>query len=384
MPNLAEISGLIPVSRPRGCSDCRSARPATSRRAAEPVLSGGMHASGQADNGWAAPLAPAPLCRASVRLPGSKSITNRALILAALADTPTLIVGPLRARDTELMAAAIGALGAAVERRRHRSVRQPGRCTPGWRAPARPRSMSGMPEPCCRFVPPAAALATADVEFTGDPARPQRPVGQLLAGLRQAGVDDQRRRPGCRSLHRARPWPGPRRHRHPRRVIVVAAGVRADAGGAAVSSAACEIIHRGERIPSAPHIAMTVGHADQRRRGRRARLEPGAARPGTAAGWRPTSGGSGRDASRPARSRSSLTCRMRPRSSPRPWSPADGDHAWLARHEPAAGGPDPGRVCARWARAATLTPAGHADRGHRPDPGHHAPTCATSASWRRC
>ena len=63
---------------------------------------------------WPAPAATMPV-RAVVTLPGSKSITNRALVLAALADGPGLIRRPLRARDTLLMAAALRALGADVE-----------------------------------------------------------------------------------------------------------------------------------------------------------------------------------------------------------------------------------------------------------------------------
>src|SRR5215469_17829399 len=70
--------------------------------------------AGAAEADWAPPLAQAAVA-ATVRLPGSKSITNRALILAALAETPTEIIGPLRARDTDLMANAIVALGGTVE-----------------------------------------------------------------------------------------------------------------------------------------------------------------------------------------------------------------------------------------------------------------------------
>ncbi len=62
---------------------------------------------------WTAPTAQRAIS-ARLELPGSKSITNRALVLAALASAPTRIGRPLRARDTELMAGAIGALGATV------------------------------------------------------------------------------------------------------------------------------------------------------------------------------------------------------------------------------------------------------------------------------
>ena len=63
---------------------------------------------------WDAPLAARPV-DAVVRVPGSKSVTNRALVLAALADSPTVLRGPLAARDTALMSAAVCALGAEVD-----------------------------------------------------------------------------------------------------------------------------------------------------------------------------------------------------------------------------------------------------------------------------
>ena len=66
---------------------------------------------------WPAPVAAAPVT-ATVAVPGSKSLTNRALILAAQATGPSLIVAPLRSRDTELMAAALRALGHRDHRRR--------------------------------------------------------------------------------------------------------------------------------------------------------------------------------------------------------------------------------------------------------------------------
>ena len=72
---------------------------------------GGAERGGEAAAGWRAPAAAGPV-QALVRLPGSKSMTNRALVLAALATGPTTIRNPLSARDTELMVAALRALGA--------------------------------------------------------------------------------------------------------------------------------------------------------------------------------------------------------------------------------------------------------------------------------
>src|SRR6202046_3116157 len=72
-----------------------------------------MHSGDHTDPGWPAPAAAGPVS-AQVRLPASKSITNRALVLAALSETPSVITNPLRARDTELAAAALRALGANI------------------------------------------------------------------------------------------------------------------------------------------------------------------------------------------------------------------------------------------------------------------------------
>ena len=72
-----------------------------------------MEHTGQQAGRWAAPAAAGPV-RARLAIPGSKSMTNRALVLAALADGPGTIAGPLHARDTLLMRAALTALGATI------------------------------------------------------------------------------------------------------------------------------------------------------------------------------------------------------------------------------------------------------------------------------
>src|SRR5258708_5445129 len=77
-----------------------------------------MHGAAESGRGsapdWQAPAAVGPV-RFRLRPPGSKSVTNRALVLAALAGGPTVITNPLRARDTLLMAAALRALGSGIE-----------------------------------------------------------------------------------------------------------------------------------------------------------------------------------------------------------------------------------------------------------------------------
>src|SRR5215475_844801 len=140
-----------------------------------------MQAAAQTDNAWEAPHGSGPV-HATIELPGSKSITNRALVIAALAAGPTVITGPLRARDTELMAAAVESLGAMVTRADGIWT-----VTPGWTG--QPATVDvGNAGTVLRFMPPVAALAKADVRFQGDPRVGHRPVGPLLDGLRQIGV----------------------------------------------------------------------------------------------------------------------------------------------------------------------------------------------------
>jgi len=225
-----------------------------------------MHAAAQIDNDWDAPAA-ATAVHASIPLPGSKSITNRALILAALAAGPTTITGPLRARDTGLMAAALSALGATVQPGPAGPAAQPapdgrpgGRdvwtVTPGWAR--EPASVDvGNAGTVLRFVPPVSALARADVRFSGDPRAAMRPVGQLLAGLRQLGVeiaDDGRDAVPFTVRGRGRVRGGT--------VTLDASSSSQLVSGLMLAAPRYEtgvhIRHEGERIPSAPHIAMTT------------------------------------------------------------------------------------------------------------------------------
>jgi len=228
-----------------------------------------MQATDQADTTWAAPAAAGPV-KATVALPGSKSITNRALILAALADSPTTITGPLLARDTDLMRRAVEALGAAVESagNNHQagnevpsatpasSTRPSWTVTPGW-ARGSSRVDVGNAGTVMRFVPPAAVLAGGDVEFSGDPRAARRPVGQLIAALRQAGVQiSDGGRGAVPFVVRGRGGASGGR------VVLDASSSSQLVSGLLLSGprydAGIEIVHQGERIPSAPHIAMTA------------------------------------------------------------------------------------------------------------------------------
>ena len=131
---------------------------------------------------WIAPKAAGPVT-ATVRLPGSKSMTARALVLSALADGPSEIDRPLRARDTTLMAGALRALGTGVDT----TTDDRWLVTPGHlRGPA--RIDVGLAGTIMRFVPPVAALAQGTVTFDGDPHARNRPLRPIIEALRSLGV----------------------------------------------------------------------------------------------------------------------------------------------------------------------------------------------------
>lgn len=139
---------------------------------------------------WTTPCRSAPV-DAVVALPGSKSITARALIVAALADGPSRIARPLRARDTDLMAAGLRALGVGIAEDGPDWMVTPGPL----RGPA--EVDAGLAGTVLRFLPPVAALGDGPVRVDGDPRLHERPNAGLIAGLRALGVrvdDDGRGR----------------------------------------------------------------------------------------------------------------------------------------------------------------------------------------------
>jgi 3-phosphoshikimate 1-carboxyvinyltransferase len=130
---------------------------------------------------WATPHRTAPV-DAVVTLPGSKSITARALVLAAIADGPSRLVRPLRARDTDLMAGGLRALGVDIVEDDEDRVITP----QPLRGPA--EIDAGLAGTVLRFLPPVAALADGPVRVDGDPRLRDRPNARLLGALRDLGV----------------------------------------------------------------------------------------------------------------------------------------------------------------------------------------------------
>ncbi|WP_171247358.1 3-phosphoshikimate 1-carboxyvinyltransferase [Isoptericola sediminis] len=132
---------------------------------------------------WDAPVADGPL-DSTVEVPGSKSLTNRLLVLAALADGPGTLRGALRSRDADLMIAALRSLGATITEGETASTLH---VTPG---PVTGHAAvdCGLAGTVMRFLPPVAALADGAVRFDGDPEARVRPMQPVLAGLHGLGV----------------------------------------------------------------------------------------------------------------------------------------------------------------------------------------------------
>jgi 3-phosphoshikimate 1-carboxyvinyltransferase len=199
---------------------------------------------------WAAPSADGPV-RATVNLPGSKSLTNRLLVLAALADGPSRLRNPLRARDTDLMAAALRILGVEVTPDGGDWVVTPG--------PLHGGSIDvGLAGTVMRFVPPLAALAQGVTTFDGDPYARERPMATLLDGLRQAGAqveDGGRGRLPFTVAGQGGVTGGP--------VHIDSSGSSQFVSGLLLAAPrfdkGIEITHAGPRaVPSQPHIEMTL------------------------------------------------------------------------------------------------------------------------------
>lgn len=135
---------------------------------------------------WIAPIASKEIS-ATITIPGSKSVMNRALILAALAESPSRLIRPLRSRDTELMSKALRALGVGITESKNSSGEEVWEVRP---APLfGPASIDvGNAGTVMRFMLPVAALAKGLINFDGDPRSHERPLGPLIKALEDLGV----------------------------------------------------------------------------------------------------------------------------------------------------------------------------------------------------
>ncbi|WP_293694708.1 3-phosphoshikimate 1-carboxyvinyltransferase [uncultured Agrococcus sp.] len=207
-------------------------------------------------NAWSAPRATTAL-DAQIDLPGSKSLTNRELVLAALADGPSRLLRPLHSRDAQLMVEGLRALGSMIE-----PVAGDGAygsdliITPG----AAGGSISidvGLAGTAMRFLPFVAALSSATVHFDGDPHARMRPMRETIESLRALGaiVEDEGRDALPFSVQGSGGLIGGS--------LTIDASRSSQFVSALLLAAprferGLTITHSGDRLPSLPHIEMTL------------------------------------------------------------------------------------------------------------------------------
>ena len=201
---------------------------------------------------WPAPRAAGPLS-AVVPLPGSKSVTNRALVLAALAPGRSVVRRPLRSRDTELMAAALSGLGIDVS-----DTGEGDWAVEGVGGPLTPRADAvdvGNAGTVARFLPAVATLARGAVRFDGDARVRERPLAPLLVALRALGADLDTVEGLPLVVRGSGALPGGE-------VVLDASSSSQFVSGLLLAAprfdSGVAVRHEGGPLPSAPHLAMTV------------------------------------------------------------------------------------------------------------------------------
>ena len=205
----------------------------------------------QAHELWPAPFRGKKPVSSHVTIPGSKSVTNRALILAAQATSPSTLKKPLVSRDSELMSAGLRALGISITESNNAWVLTPSPL----HGPA--RIDVGNAGTVMRFLPPLAALAHGDIEFDGDPRSYERPLGPVIKALEELGIEiDHGNRYSLPMVVKAKgEIPG--------------GNLTIDASASSQFLSALLLVapsmrngivatHRGGALPSMPHIDMTV------------------------------------------------------------------------------------------------------------------------------
>ena len=200
---------------------------------------------------WPAPYRGRMPIDAAVTIPGSKSVTNRALILAAQATSASTLRKPLVSRDSELMSAGLSAMGVGIED-----------CGDYWViTPAPLRGPAGIDVgnagTVMRFLPPLAALAQGDIAFDGDPRSYERPLGPVIKALEDLGIEIDHE--GRYSLPMVMKSKG----------VIPGGELTIDASASSQFLSALLLIapstrdgitvkHEGGALPSMPHIEMTV------------------------------------------------------------------------------------------------------------------------------
>lgn len=221
-----------------------------------------MDTMSEFQNPWPAPLATRPLS-ATVTIPGSKSLSNRYLILAAMGQHPVTLVGLLRSRDTDLMMGALRSLG--VEFQVDPDDETTVRVTPpsSGRFTGDVDVYCGLAGTVMRFVPGLAMFADGPVRFDGDAQAYARPMKPVLDGLEQLGAHiEYHGEPGRLPFTLTPPVASDGMHAPAHTVSIDASGSSQFISGLLLIGArlpgGLELQHTGDHLPSLPHIRMTV------------------------------------------------------------------------------------------------------------------------------
>ena len=194
---------------------------------------------------------------ATVSIPGSKSLTNRELILASIADGAGRISLPLHSDDSRNMIQALRTLGIGIE-----EVEGDGAFGPDLLVTPAPLTGAatvdcGQAGTVMRFIAPLAGLASADVHMTAHETALHRPMGTMITALRDLGID----------VDDEGTWALPftvRGHGRIRggRLEIDASGSSQFVSGLLLAAPRFDVglhlVHTGDTLPSLPHIDMTI------------------------------------------------------------------------------------------------------------------------------
>jgi len=200
-------------------------------------------------------IQPSGPLRASIRPPGSKSITNRALVCAALARGESTLTGALDSDDTRVMIEGLGRLGVAVEHDPQAAVIRVVGCG-GYPPAERAELFVGNSGTTIRFLTALVTLGQGTFRLDGTPRMRERPIGDLLDALNQLGAEARsEHQNGCPPVVvRAAGLPGGR--------ASVAGDISSQFLSGLLMAAPCargpvELAVRGELV-SKPYVEMTL------------------------------------------------------------------------------------------------------------------------------
>ncbi|MGM7666257.1 3-phosphoshikimate 1-carboxyvinyltransferase [Microbacterium sp. A93] len=199
----------------------------------------------------------------TLTIPGSKSLTNRELIIAAIADGPGRLLAPLHSDDSLRMVEALRALGIGIE-----EIEGAGEFGPDLLvtpAPLRGGATvdCGQAGTVMRFIAPLAGLAAHDVHVTAHENALHRPMGAMITALRDLGVD----------IDDEGTWSLPFTIRGQGRIRGGRLEIDASASSQFVSGlllaaprfdVGLHLVHTGDHLPSLPHIDMTIESLSRR------------------------------------------------------------------------------------------------------------------------